>query len=142
MALGNYAAGTQVPIARSKAELERTLEAYGADQYMAGWDNKREIVAFRHTESQLMIRFEIPTTDEEREHRRQWRVLVYVVKAKLESIASGVSTFQEEFFAWVVQPNGRTFGEQYIPLLGNMESLPPLLPAPPARILLIESNAG
>lgn len=45
------------------------------------------------------------------EERRLWRVLVLVVKAKLEAIAQGLSDVEHEFLADVVVKGGRTIGE-------------------------------
>ena len=122
-----YAQGTRVPVRQSKDELERLLERYGADEFASGWDTGNQVIAFRY--NSLTIRFKIPKSDDEREDRRRWRVLVLVVKAKLEAIATDVSTFEQEFLAWVVGPGGVTLGDRFIPQLENLEELPRLLPA-------------
>jgi len=35
--VSRYAEGTSVPADRSRAEIERTLTRYGADQFAYGW---------------------------------------------------------------------------------------------------------
>lgn len=47
----------------------------------------------------------------EQGRRQKWRVLFLVLKAKLESIANGVATFQDEFMAHVMLPDGSTVAE-------------------------------
>ncbi len=44
--------------------------------------------------------------------RQRWRALALAVKAKFEAIAAGISEFEEEFLAYVVDPGSRqTVGE-------------------------------
>lgn len=66
------------------------------------------------------------------EHRRRWRALLLVVKAKLEAIASGISTFEGEFMAGVVLANGRTLEAELAPKLKELAesgAVPSLLPS-------------
>lgn len=42
-----YAEKTEVPAERSRAEIERTLQRYGADSFMYGWEQDRAVVQFR-----------------------------------------------------------------------------------------------
>jgi hypothetical protein len=104
-----YAATTKVPIVQSRNELERTLERYGADQFVYGSDAEGWVVRFRAHERFVQMRIDKP--DDEREQRQRWRALNLVVKAKLESIESGLETFEQAFLANVVLPDGSTVGE-------------------------------
>jgi hypothetical protein len=55
--------------------------------------------------------------------RQKWRALVLCIKAKLESAASGITTFEEEFLAHFVTKSGQTIGQKLIPQLdGNLKS--------------------
>jgi hypothetical protein len=49
--------------------------------------------------------------------RTKWRSLCLCVKAKLEAVESGITTFEAEFLAHFVMPGGQTFGEYAIPQL-------------------------
>jgi hypothetical protein len=89
-------------------ELERTLERYGADQFAYGTDGEEWVVGFRAHERFVQMRIKKP--DDERDQRQRWRALVLVVKAKLESIESGLETFEEAFLANIMLPNGSTVG--------------------------------
>jgi hypothetical protein len=68
--------------------------------------------------------------------RQRWRALLLAIKAKLESVECGISTFEQEFMAFIVNPStGRTIGEEITPLIEeryqNPEARRPLgLPAP------------
>jgi hypothetical protein len=43
--------------------------------------------------------------------RRRWRQLSSLIRAKLEAVDSGIVTFDEEFFAYMVMPGGGTVFE-------------------------------
>lgn len=132
-----YAQQTQVSVDRSKAEIEKLLTKYGADQFASGWQETTAKIMFRFNAK--LIRFTLPlpnkqdkafthtpsrgrrrSEDEayrewEQACRQRWRALALVVKAKLEAVESGITTFEEEFMAHIVMPNGRTLGENIMP---------------------------
>jgi len=57
--------------------------------------------------------------------------LALVIKAKLEAIDSDISTFDDEFLAHIIMPNGRTVGEETRPLIAHAyatREMPALLP--------------
>jgi hypothetical protein len=69
--------------------------------------------------------------------RSLWRSLALVIKAKLEAIETGIATFDEEFMAHIVLPDGKTVGEHMTsqiehvyqtgkmpPFLSGMRALP------------------
>lgn len=123
-----YASKTQVPVTRSRAEIERTLTRYGADAFGYGWDGERQVVSFRA--QGRYIRFAMATSDTPQEERQRWRALLLVVKAKLEAVESGITTFEEEFLAHIVLPDNRTVGEWLEPQLEaayNAGGMPRLL---------------
>jgi hypothetical protein len=60
--------------------------------------------------------------------RQRWRALVLVLKAKLEAVASGISTLESEFLAGIVLPNGMTLGQAVLPRLSEAVSSGRLLP--------------
>jgi hypothetical protein len=67
----------------------------------------------------------------EAERRRRWRALLLVVKAKLEAIASGISTIDGEFMAGIVLASGRTLEAELRPRLKELAAsgaVPSLLP--------------
>jgi hypothetical protein len=55
----------------------------------------------------------------EKSQRQKWRALALVIKAKLEAVASGICTFEEEFLAHIVLPDGQTAGQHLIPRINE-----------------------
>ena len=53
----------------------------------------------------------------EAEVRRRWRALALVIKAKLEAVSTGITTFESEFMAHIVMPDGRTIGQHVSPAI-------------------------
>lgn len=138
--MSKYAEGTQVPIERSKAEVEKILVRFGADQFASGWMDKRAVISFRMNDRHIKISMPLLPSDKSmtassqetaaRENRRCWRSMVLYVKAKLESVQSGIVSFETAFMAHVVLPGGATVGEAIIPQIENAYKtgkMPPLL---------------
>jgi hypothetical protein len=153
--MAKYAEDTQVTADRSRTEIERTLQRYGADGFMYGWEGNRAVVAFRAHGK--MLRFIVPlperdstefartptsrrrTANSEQEAyeqavRQRWRPLALVIKAKLEAVESGIEAFEQAFLANILLPDGQTVGQWLVPqveqayLTGTMPALLPLLP--------------
>lgn len=152
--MAKFAEGTDVSVDRSKAEIEAVLTRFGADQFMYGWKGEAAAVAFRSNGRQIRFLLPMPqATDKDmrqdrrgferspsavqsamdKEKRRRWRALCLCIKAKLESVATGIETFEESFMAHVVLPNGQTMTEHARPLIhqayesGTMPALLPYL---------------
>lgn len=131
-----YAETTTVPADRSRGEIERTLTRYGADQFMYGWDEDRAVIAFRANYRHIRFVLPLPDISEfattggrrprqrtalqqqaafEQSVRQCWRALALAIKAKLETVESGIATFEDEFLSYIVLPNGQTVGEFTLP---------------------------
>lgn len=133
-----YAEGTEVPVDRSRTEIESILTKFGADQFMYGWQGASAAVAFRAHGRHIRFLLPMPQADEYRteprlqqEKRRRWRALCLCIKAKLESVATGIETFEESFMAHVILPNGQTIAEHAAPLIAEAYKsgkMPALLP--------------
>lgn len=147
-----YAESTNVSTDKSRTEIERTLQRYGADQFMYGWDQDRAIVGFRMVGRQ--IRFVLPMPDKkdrrfthtptgkvrkessaysewEQACRQKWRALSLVIKAKLEAVEAEIAVFDDEFMANIVLPNGTTVSQFMAPQIEaayESGSMPQLLP--------------
>ncbi len=106
------------------------MEKYGADAFGIMSDSRQVQIAFTFDGINCVIR--IPRVENAADDRQQWRALVLVVKAKLEAIECGFTTFEDEFLATVIMKNGQTVGEYARPQLQGLsmgDSLR-LLPAP------------
>lgn len=133
-----YAEGTTVSVETSRAEIEKTLRKYGAESFVSGYDTGSAFVLFRA--DSRMVRFVIPAVDAasfsrtgtgrtrdvdatakavEAEERRRWRALLLAIKAKLEVVETGISTFEEEFLAHVVLPDGQTVADWMEPQIAH-----------------------
>ncbi len=132
-----YATGTEVPVERSRAEIERVLDKYGARGFAYAKEGARCMIGFRVLDTDgrvLGVRMYLPLPDPddkifretstgkprsaessrsawEQACRSAWRALLLVVKAKLEAVDSGISTIEREFLADVILPDGRTILE-------------------------------
>ncbi len=136
--MAQYAQNTTVDSGKSRAEIERTLERYGATSFAYASEAARAMIAF--VKDGRQIRFMLPLPDRsskefvltatgrrrtesaareeyERAVRQKWRALALMVKAKLEAVESGIVTFEQEFLAHTVLPNGRTVFEETAPAL-------------------------
>lgn len=146
-----YAEGTTVSPEKSQAEIVGTLRRYGATGFIYGEQEGAGMVAFIAHGRQ--VRFVVPLhidpaafrfngrhqrRDDETvqrfvdaEHRRRWRALALAIKAKLEVVETGIATFEDEFLAHIVLPNGSTVGEWAVPQVGaayESGEMPKLLP--------------
>lgn len=105
-----YAANTQVPVERTKAEIEKLVKKYGAKGFAAGWHGDRAQLSFVAHERH--IRFTIIMPTQAQAARSRWRTLLLLVKAKLEAVDAKVATFEEAFVGDIVMPDtGKTVWE-------------------------------
>lgn len=131
-----YAEHTKVPVEQSKTEIERTLTRYGADRFAYFTEAGKAVIVFEAHDRRL--RFDLPlqegTSDRDQKARRQkWRALLLCIKAKLESVASNIESFEEAFLSHVVLPDGKTVYEHSAPRINQIykgEKMQALLPAP------------
>lgn len=135
-----YAADTSTSVEKTRAELESVIRKYGADAFAYAMDNNKAMIQFRASGKQVRFILPLPSPDEKRfthqtnrtwltrtsdEARKEWeqacrsswRALFLAVKAKLVAVESKIATFEQEFMAYVVLPNGRTAGEEILPMI-------------------------
>jgi hypothetical protein len=156
-----FAKDTEVSVAKSQSEIEVLITKYGATAtaFMNGQDSS--IVAFEANGRRIMFTLPLPSKLDKRfTHvlrgrsstptprapdkaleaweqacRQRWRALALVIKAKLEAVESGITTFEDEFLAHIVMPDGQTVGSHIRPgiaLAYDSGNMVPLLP-PPSR---------
>lgn len=148
-----YAETTSVSSERSRAEIEKTLQRYGANGFMYGTMDAKAVIGFEL--KRRRIRFDLPMPNPqdkrfthteargterhpddavrawEQACRQSWRALALAIKAKLEAVESGITSFEEEFLAHIVLPGGQTVGKWIVPQIEQSyqnKKLPPLLP--------------
>lgn len=133
-----YAARTDVSVERTKSEIERALTRWGASKFFAGWDHEQAVIGF--SMSDRFVEFRLPLPDRmnfnrtpvtgisrskaaadrayEQAQRSVWRALLLCIVAKLESVESGIESFEEAFLAQILipTPDGKTtVGRAMIP---------------------------
>ena len=114
-----YATQTHVPVERTRVQIEQVVHKYGANKFAIATDNQSGIVMIEFAMRNRRLRFElhVPPVEHAQKVRTAWRALLLAIKGKLESVASGIETFDEAFLAHVIMPDGRRFGEIVIPQL-------------------------
>lgn len=154
MANRSYAKGTTVSAAKSRVEIEESLERFGADGFMSGRDGRKVMIAFKAHGRHVMFKMETPDLDsaeirttaggkrrsdsdarsaQTAEEKRLWRCMAMSIKAKLVSVDDGIETFEQAFMAHVVMPDGATLGEHVTPRIAqayDTGDMPSLLPEP------------
>ncbi len=153
-----YAAKTTVPSDRTRMEIERTLTRYGASAFMYGWHAGQAVIAFQAHSRQ--IRFHLPMPDRDSQEftrtptglrrsanaaaeaydqalRSRWRALLLIIKAKLEAVESGITTFEDEFLAHTVITGNTTVSDWLQPQIAQAYEtgeMPSLMPQPQRAI--------
>jgi len=148
--MAKYAQATTVSSEKSRAEIEATLRRYGATSFMYGTSERRAVIAFEAFERR--VKFELPLPSQldvefvmtpggrrtrttaqavaawEQACRQKWRALALCIKAKLEAVESGITTFEAEFLAHIVLPNGRTVHDEVSPAMALAYSTGKVVP--------------
>lgn len=139
--MSKYAANTSVSSEKSRAEIERTLRRYGADQFAYATSAERAMIGFQANGRRVRFDLDMPDRNSaeitrtptqnrrrsseqidaawEQACRQRWRALALCVKAKLEAVESDITTFDAEFMAHIVLPNGRTVGDTTLPAIAK-----------------------
>ena len=151
--MGKYAEKTEVSPMRSLDEIDRMLTRYEADQFFGGRDNEKRCIYVTFRKARRQVRFTVPLPDPDDDDfqkvdryshkllgfsqekydqavRQRWRALTLVIKAKLESIESGIEDFETAFMGQLVLPNNQTVGEWMTPQIERAYEngkMPPML---------------
>lgn len=153
--MARYAAQTDVSVERSRAEIEKLITRYGATATAFMNAPGRALIMFEANDRRIV--FELPLPDQsdtsfaktptgrqkknpqavyaswEQACRQRWRALALVIKAKLEAVETGITTFEDEFLAHIVMPDGISVGKHIKPTIAAWYAsgkMRPLLPAP------------
>lgn len=148
--MSRYAATTEVSVEKSRAEIEVTLARYGADAFAYFTEAERAMIAFRMSGRQVRFILTLPAKNRhefthhsrgprtpeaahaawEQACRQRWRALALVIKAKLEAVAAGITTVEDEFLAHTMLPDGSSVGQWAKPQLDEayrLGHMPPML---------------
>jgi hypothetical protein len=132
-----YAEQTSVAVEKTQSDLKKLLREYKCDAIMMGEERARAVVGFKLGDKMMRFNLPLPSVDDravkytpsgkwlrseagrvealEQVSRSRWRALLLAIRAKLEAVAIGITTIEEEFLAHIVLPSGRTVGDTVIP---------------------------
>jgi hypothetical protein len=156
MTTRRFAEKTTVGADRTLTEISKTVKAYGATGFVIGEEASRIGVQFtmRNRRIKFIVSMPDPSARDfthvksnqyggmrlrsDKEHdsayeqavRQRWRALLLTIKAKLESVESGIETLEEAFQAQLVLPDGRTVGDWLAPQIEAAYAtgkMPPLM---------------
>lgn len=148
-----YAKNTKVSKETSVTEIQRLVERYGATKFGYVLEPEKIAIAFEMRDRRVRFCLPLPNPNSrefthtpargdkrsaksaeevyQQAIRQRYRALVLAIKAKLESVESGIESFEEAFLAHIVLPDGLTMGEWSQPQLEQAYltgKMPPLLP--------------
>lgn len=115
-----YAETTKVPVGQTRLEIEKLLTKHGADAFGFMGEIGSARIAFRLKGRHYRMMLPLPTANGPGSARKdqagqieraRWRALLLIIKARLEAVAAGITTIEDEFLAATVLPDGSTVGE-------------------------------
>lgn len=124
----SYAKYTEVPVSRTRAEIDQLLERAKAKQHGTAIDYDQMTARIQFKLHDRIVRFTVALPDRkklgdgtryDRAERQRWRALLLVLKAKLESVESNIETFEQAFLGQVVMPNDQTVADIMTPLIAE-----------------------
>lgn len=165
-----YAEKTTTQVTTSQDEIRRTLKRYGASKTLFYHDDETGDGVVQFEMRGRMIRFmvDVPALEtfrtdrngyrrspedmkkaRDQEERRRWRVLLLLLKGKLEVVADEAVPFDQEFLGNIVLRDRQTVGHHLIPRIQRAyaedtmpDMLEDLLPAPDRILALPPPQEG
>lgn len=149
-----YASTTSVSVSKTKGEIDGLLRRHKATGFGCFEEATRAILVFEMAKRRIVFHLPLPnqmdkqfimtergktrTADAamaswEQACRSRWRALFLCIKAKLESIESGIETFEDAFLAHIQMPDGLSVSDHVRPRIATAyetNTMQPLLPAP------------
>ena len=145
-----FAVNTVVSADDSQRDIRRIFKLYGAVRFAFLNENSRAAVVFDLLKRRIRLELPLPDRSEfdltetgnkrsaekgdlahDKAINQRWRALALVIRAKLEAVEIGITSFEDEFLAFVVLPaTNQTFGEWAKPQLDQAieeSRLPPML---------------
>ena len=138
--MSRFAEGTTVSVEKSRAEIEKLITRYGATSTAFMNAPGRSVVCFEASGRRIMFELKLPDIAEKRflrdgrgsmlpqpkrmlkweqACRQSWRALTLVIKAKLEAVEAGITSFEDEFLAHIVMPDGQTVATHIKPRIAE-----------------------
>jgi hypothetical protein len=132
-----YAKTTKVPVERTIGEIQKTLNKAGAKGFAFATSGREAYVAFMFGKTAVKMKVRLWETRSDMNHatiktaeqsnRSRWRGLLLCIKAKIESIESGIETFEEAFLPHILLKDNTSVGQRIIPKIDQLNETPPAL---------------
>lgn len=150
--MARYASRTRVSAEKSATDIMKVLRRYGAESTMQGHSKRAAIIAFEMAGRRIKFEMPLPDPDDgeftltecgydrsepaafaayEKCVRQRWRALLLIITAKLEAVEAGAVSFEDEFLAQTMLPNGRSVSQEITQLITqayDSGKVQPLLP--------------
>jgi len=150
--MAKFATNTSVSTDRTRAEIEAVLRRYGASHFGYASAPDKAVIGFQANDRRVKFVIPLPDPDArefthtdakrmkrepkaayaewEKACRQRWRALALCIKAKLEAVECGITTFESEFLAHIVLPNGETMADRALPYIAEAyatNNTPPMI---------------
>lgn len=119
--VSKYAARTQTTVDSSRNEVIRLLRRYGCTDHRLSESSKSLGIEFILSGLPIRVDITYPNFSDygsnaayQQEIRRLWRVLILVIKSKMELIDEGVESVEKAFLPYLILPDGQTVSEHSI----------------------------
>ena len=109
--MAQYAKNTNVPVNRSKQQIEKLLTDWGVEEYFFGSSPRGDGIGFKFRDNVYKISVPISPDCSESTRRQMWRILFMSLKMKLEEIDSGLISFEDQFLSRMALPDGSTVSD-------------------------------
>ena len=127
-----FAVGTTVSVDKSIGEIRSMVMRYGGTTFGQAEGSSKFGIQFGMKERFVKFILPLPNRDDKRyardgrgavrnqdwrfakweqDCRSRYRALALAIKAKLEAVETGITTFEEEFYAHILLPGGQTVYE-------------------------------
>lgn len=132
--MSRYAENTQTQVSTSQEEIRRTLKRYGVTKTLFYEAEGYGLIEFETHGRHVRFAVQVPPLEsfrvspkggvrgpgqqveaQRQEERRRWRVLLLLLKGKLEVVADEAVSFDREFMGAIVLPDGSTVGDNLEP---------------------------
>lgn len=130
-----YASQTKVPIDRTIGEIQKVLHKAKADGFMFASIEGKACIGFNINGRSVRMKLSLVNKSSNKNNteknkadqinRAKWRGLLLCIKAKLESVESGIETFDQAFMPHIVLSSGETIGEKLLLAFNDLEEQSP-----------------
>ena len=115
MTARRFAEDTKVSIGHSQGEVKDLLKRAGATKTAIYEDERGSSVMFQIDAGMYRVAVPIPkaatAAKSEQEERRAWRLMLLLIRAKLEAVREGATTIEREFLSDRLLHGGQTIGQ-------------------------------